>query len=170
MNVKIHIWVCVKYLDKDCQHWFYLILPDIAHDQRPLSQIWHSEKIQHAASSDCVLCLQLTDHSFTLQTPLKTEVNVVLLRQTSITFSSRDSETFLPLIRAAFRIIFLASSCLPWVRSHRADSGRILKTVHLQIWCIFFFKRIYRQGRQQSNHTLEQVLGKVIAERLYRWV
>lgn len=42
------------------------------------------------------------------------------------TFSSRDSGTFLPFTRATFWISFRASSCLPCVRSQRADSGRIL--------------------------------------------
>lgn len=140
------------YFDKHCENWYELNLPDIAHDQCPLSQTCHSEKVQHAASSDCVLCLQLTDHSFTLQIPLKNSLNVVLLRHTSITLSSRESETFLPLTLAAFRIIFLASFCLPWVRSHRADSGRILKTESTYRYDVYYSKRFTDEA--DNNRTI----------------
>lgn len=56
---------CFAWLDK--HHWYYLNLPHITHDQRPLSQIWHSEKVQHATSPDGVLCLQLMDHLLMLK-------------------------------------------------------------------------------------------------------
>lgn len=84
----------------------------------------------------------------------KIEWNDVLLRDTSITLSSRDSETFLPLTRAAFRIIFLASSCLPWVRSHRADSGRILKTERTYIFGVYLYSKRF-PVEADNNQTID---------------
>lgn len=43
------------------------------------------------------------------------------------TWLRSSGESFFLLTEAAFWISCLASSTLPWVRSHRADSGRALE-------------------------------------------
>lgn len=101
--------------------------PDKAHYECTVSQGAYPEDIQHDPFFQFMLRLQLNNEVFVHFLYFKSIsffMNKMVLML--FTFSNSSCEIVLPLTLAALWISWMALFFLPWVKSQRADSGRIL--------------------------------------------